>query len=139
MRVSVYKSLHTRRMLTQGQFFKVFFYWFEFWVFLLLDQIFDQWDQHITVLLKEMYGLQGGLCWKVTLIWSYSMRVSGSVYELGVMVMKEYSTLLRSPELEPYHQMWFSSLLWTPLFGEVLSFHRGYSQCILNLIDLAIW
>ena len=52
--------------------------------------------------------------------------------DLGVMVMKEYPTLLRSPELEPHHQMWFSLILSSPFLWGLLSLFKGYSQCILR-------
>ena len=37
--------------------------------------------------------------------------------DLGVMATDEYSELPRSPELEPHHQMQFSVIPRTPLFG----------------------
>ena len=35
-----------------------------------------------TATLKEVDGPQGGLCWKMNLIWSPSMKVSWSAYGL---------------------------------------------------------
>ena len=32
--------------------------------------------------IEEEYGAQRGLCWKINLIWSESMKVSWSAYEL---------------------------------------------------------
>ena len=42
---------------------------------------------------------------------------------LGVMAIKEYSTLSRSSELVPHQRMLFSVITWTP-FGGILSFSR---------------
>ena len=36
--------------------------------------------------------------------------------DLGIMAMKGYSTLPRSPELEPHHQMLFSIIPGSPIF-----------------------
>ena len=35
---------------------------------------------------------------------------------LGIISMNDYSTLHRSPELKPHHQMQFSVVLRTPIF-----------------------
>ena len=43
---------------------------------------FYQWDPSTTTPIKEVYGLQVGLCWKINLIWSHSMGVFWSAYEL---------------------------------------------------------
>ena len=53
--------------------------------------------------------------------------------DLRVIAMK-YSTLTRSPELDPYHQMQFSIIPRISLFldGGVYPFYRGPSQHILN-------
>ena len=47
-----------------------------------LLMIFYQWDPSTTILTEEMCGSQRGPCWKTDLIWSHSMRVSWSAYEL---------------------------------------------------------
>ena len=44
---------------------------------------------------------------------------------------REHSTLLRSPVLEPHHQMQFSVIQRTPLLDEVLTLCRGWSHSIL--------
>ena len=49
--------------------------------YLLLITFLDQWDPS-TAILKEVCELYGRLCWKINLIWSHSMRVSWSIYEL---------------------------------------------------------
>ena len=41
---------------------------------------FDQWNQCTSTLM--VIGPQGGLCWKINFIWSISIRVSWSPYEL---------------------------------------------------------
>ena len=57
---------------------------------------------------------------------------------LGVMVMKEYSTLPRFSELEPQHQIKFSVIPRTFIFlSGVLPFYEGYSQFIQNTADRA--
>ena len=43
--------------------------------------------------------------------------------DLRVMAMKEYTTFLRSPEVDPHHQMRFSVISKTPPFGG-----RSYSS-----------
>ena len=45
-------------------------------------KFFDQWDPSTLTLMEEMGGLYGKLFWKINLIWSHSMRVSWSAYEL---------------------------------------------------------
>ena len=58
--------------------------------------------------------------------------------DLGVKGMKGLSTLLKAPEPEPHHQMQFSDIIKTSIFGdgEEESFiSRGYPQRILCLID----
>ena len=47
-----------------------------------VDDFLDQWDPSIAAPIEEVCGAQGRLCWKINLIWSHSMRVSWSVYEL---------------------------------------------------------
>ena len=42
----------------------------------------DQWDPSTATVMEEVCGAQRGLCWKINLIWSYSMKVSWSGYEL---------------------------------------------------------
>ena len=57
---------------------------------------------------------------------------------LGLMEMKEYITISRSPELEPHHQIQFGMISRTPLIlSSNLPFHREYSQNILSPTDLA--
>ena len=51
-------------------------------LYLLLSTFFYQWDPSTATLTEEVYGPQGGLCWKINLIWSHSMTVSRSAYEL---------------------------------------------------------
>ena len=54
---------------------------------------------------------------------------------LGVMAIKRYILLPRSPEPKPHHQMQLSVIPRTPPFfpgGEVLLLCRKYSQCILK-------
>ena len=58
------------------------------------------------------------------------------------MIMKEYSTLLKSPELKPHHQMQFSIILRIHhFFGgrRILPPFRGYSQYILSITDRIIY
>ena len=40
-----------------------------------VDDFFDQWDPSTEILMEKLYRPQGGLCWKINLIWSDSMRV----------------------------------------------------------------
>ena len=40
-----------------------------------------QWDQNIATPMGEMCGLQEGLCWKIKLIWSHSIKVSWLAYK----------------------------------------------------------
>ena len=49
-----------------------------------------------------------------------------------VMAMKMYSILPRFSKLEPYHQMQFSVISRTPLFGTLLPLCKRYRQCILS-------
>ena len=48
--------------------------------------------------------------------------------DLGIMTMKGFFTLSRSPEQEPFHQMQFSGIPRTP-------HSRGYHQLILSPAD----
>ena len=50
--------------------------------------------------------------------------------DLGLMVMKLYSTLLRATELEPHQQMQFSFIPRTRLFESLTPLQR--IQCILS-------
>ena len=50
---------------------------------------------------------------------------------LGVMAMKEYSTLLRASEMEPHHRMQFSVILRSPIFS---CYSVGDSVCSLSPI-----
>ena len=36
----------------------------------VIDDIFNQLDPSTVSVIEEVYGLQGGLCWKINLIWS---------------------------------------------------------------------
>ena len=60
--------------------------------------------------------------------------------DLGVMAMKGYSILPRSPELEPHHQMKFSVIhrMTPPTFfaGEGYPFCNEYHQHILSPVDM---
>ena len=91
------------------------------------------------------------LCWVLSEFHSYPIRLifkqiclthrwnlNRVRVDLGVMTMKRYSTLPRSPELEPHRQMQYSFiprillLVWgglTPC--------RGYNQHILSLTNWA--
>ena len=55
--------------------------------------------------------------------------------------MKEYYTLLITPELEFHHQMQFSVIFRTQLFGGggVLSLSKRYSQHIISSTEDAIF
>ena len=56
--------------------------------------------------------------------------------ELGVMAMNGYFILPWTPELELHHKLQFSIIPKTNLFWiRILSFYRGYSQCILSTPD----
>ena len=44
--------------------------------------LFVQWDPSTAILVEEVCGPQIGLCWKLNLIWSHSMRIFWSAYEL---------------------------------------------------------
>ena len=63
---------------------------------------------------------------------------TGPRVDLGVMAMKEYSIVLRYPELKLYYQIHFTFL---PRWSDILVGRRvlflcyGYSQCILNPVD----
>ena len=57
--------------------------------------------------------------------------------DLGVIAMKEYTTLMRSPELEPHHKMQFNDVLKTPICsGESLTSAQEI-QHMLNLTNRA--
>ena len=45
-----------------------------------------------------------------------------------VMAMRGKSTIPRSPELKPYHQMQFNVILWTPLLGDQPTVNIFYVQ-----------
>ena len=51
---------------------------------------------------------------------------------LGVIAMKEYFSLFKSPELQTSYEMNFSTLTSTPVFLVVLALSSGYRQRILN-------
>ena len=61
--------------------------------------------------------------------------------DLGVMKMKRYSTLSRELELEPHHQMQFSIIHRTPLFGGRERIQRYYTnRCIIQkLLHFSIY
>ena len=55
------------------------------------------------------------------------------IVDQGIMAVKEYSTLLKSLELESLHQMQFSVILRTIFWWEsILLLFRRYSQHILS-------
>ena len=51
-------------------------------LYLLLKNFFDHCDPSTATLMEEVCVLLEELSWKINLIWSYSMRVSWSAYEL---------------------------------------------------------
>ena len=42
---------------------------------------YEQWDASTAIPMEEVWETEGMQCWKISLIWPYSMRVSWSVYE----------------------------------------------------------
>ena len=59
--------------------------------------------------------------------------------DLEVMAIKKYSTILRSPVLELYHQMNFGFIPRNLIFrGRVLLLYWGYSQRILSHTDRVV-
>ena len=50
----------------------------------------------------------------------------------------KYSTLPRSSELEPHHHIQFSVMPRITFFERVLTFCKGYCQCILKSANTAI-
>ena len=67
-------------------------------------------------------------------LWDSNRYYISKSVDLGVNTMKGYTTLLRIPKLETYHQMQFSILFRKPHFGEwrVLLFSRWGSHHILS-------
>ena len=51
------------------------------------------------------------------------------------MALKEYSSLLRAPELELHHQIQFTAPSMTPISGDAYSLCKGYNQCIQSLAN----
>ena len=52
---------------------------------------------------------------------------------MGVMAMKGFFTLSRSPELEPHHQMQFSVIPKTSLFGRLAPLQE--IQSVADIVD----
>ena len=53
---------------------------------------------------------------------------------LEIMAMKEYSTLPRSPEIEPHHHIQFRVIPWTHLLGQSYPYVED-SQCFQSLAN----
>ena len=106
------------------------------------------------VSLSEHPHLGLGRRWRILhLCRGYSQHIlsTGSVdqVDLGVMATKGYSTLLRTPEVKPHHQMPFNTILRTSLkilsklyqhFVSFLSlYYRNYDEALQTLCILLLW
>ena len=74
----------------------------------------------------------------MTLRWDPNKYYQSGAVGLVVMVMKAYSTLSRTLELEPHHQTEFNVIFRTSLLESILPFCIGYSQCILSSTTKAV-
>ena len=54
------------------------------------------------------------------------------------MIIKGYSTLHKASKLEPHHKMQFSFILLKPISGWFLPLCKGWTWCILNIINKAM-
>ena len=94
------------------------FTYFIYILYVVVSQEFFHTSNQIQIILKQMHV-------------THRLDPNRSYYsesELRVLVMKEYSILSKSPELEPYHQMPLNIILMTPfLGGGVLPLYSRYS------------